>query len=110
MSEETQNDGTMSGLVKTIIGTVGTIVTAGGAWLGSQMFGGGEQPAAQPAAAAPVINITNSNQQSQRAAGGGTKVIERVIEKPAAGQAAAAPAPKPKKKEGDEFKEEAPKW
>lgn len=109
MSEESQNDGTMSGLVKTLIGTVGTIVTAGGAWLGSQMFGGGEQPA-QPAAAAPVINITNSNQQSQRAAGGGgTKVIERVVEKPAA-QTQAAPAPKPKKKEGDEFKEEAPKW
>ena len=109
MSEETQNDGTMSGLVKTIIGTVGTIVTAGGAWLGSQMFGGDE--AAQPApAAAPVINITNTNQQSQKAVGGGTKVIERVVEKPAAGQPAAAPAPKPKKKEGDEFKEEAPKW
>lgn len=108
MSEES-NDGTMSGLVKTLIGTVGTIVTAGGAWLGSQMFGGGEQPA-QPAAAAPVINITNSNQQSQRAAGGGgTKVIERVIEKPAA-QTQAAPAPKPKKKEGDEFKEEKPQW
>ena len=109
MSEE-QNDGTMSGLVKTLIGTVGTIVTAGGAWLGSQMFGGGDQPAAAPAAAAPVINITNSNQQSQRAAGGGgTKVIERVIEKPAA-QTQAAPAPKPKKKEGDEFKEEKPQW
>ena len=108
MSEE-QNDGTMSGLVKTLIGTVGTIVTAGGAWLGSQMFGGGEQPA-QPAAAAPVINITNSNQQSQRAAGGGgTKVIERVIEKPAA-QTQPAPAAKPKKKEGDEFKEEKPQW
>lgn len=108
MSEETQNDGTMSGLVKTIIGTVGTIVTAGGAWLGSQMFGG-DEPAQPVQQAAPVINITNSNQQSQRAAGGGgTKVIERVIEKPAAQQA--APAPKPKKKEGDEFKEEAPKW
>jgi hypothetical protein len=51
MSEESQNDGTMSGLLKTVIGTVGTIVTAGGAWLGSQMFGGGEQPAAQPAPA-----------------------------------------------------------
>jgi len=28
-----------------------------------------------------------------------------VVEKPASN-----PAPKPKKKEGDEFKEEAPKW
>jgi hypothetical protein len=105
MSEES-NDGTMSGLVKTLIGTVGTIVTAGGAWLGSQMFGGGEQPAAAPAAA-PVINITQ-NQAQQQAAG---KTV--IINKGGGGQgtqAAPAPAPKPKKKEGDEFKEEAPKW
>ena len=107
MSEE-QNDGTMSGLVKTLIGTVGTIVTAGGAWLGSQMFGGGEQPA-QPAAAAPVINITQNQAQQQAAHSGGTKVIERVVERPAA-QSQPAPAPKPKKKEGDEFKEEKPQW
>jgi hypothetical protein len=105
MSEESQNEGTMSGLVKTLIGTVGTIVTAGGAWLGSQMFGGGEQPAAAPAAA-PVINITQ-NQAQQQAAG---KTV--IINKNGGGQAAPAqaPAPKPKKKEGDEFKEEAPKW
>ena len=72
MSEESQNDGTMSGLVKTLIGTVGTIVTAGGAWLGSQMFGGGDQPAAP--AAAPVINITQ-NQAQQQSAGGKTIII-----------------------------------
>ena len=30
---EKHNDGTMSGLKKTIIGTVGTLVTAGGAFL-----------------------------------------------------------------------------
>jgi hypothetical protein len=108
MSEESQNDGTMSGLVKTLIGTVGTIVTAGGAWLGSQMFGGGEQPAAQPAAA-PVINITQNQAQQQAASGGKTVIIK---EKAVGGSAqpAPAPAPKPKKKEGDEFKEEAPKW
>ena len=106
MSEE-QNDGTMSGLVKTLIGTVGTIVTAGGAWLGSQMFGGGDQPAA-PAAAAPVINITQNQAQQQAASGGKTIIIK---EKAVGGtQPQAAPAPKPKKKEGDEFKEEAPKW
>ena len=101
MSEES-NDGTMSGLMKTIIGTVGTIVTAGGAWLGSQMFGGGE--AAQPAQqAAPVINIT---QQQQQAAPAGKTVI---IERPAAGAAQAAPA-KPKPKTAKEELEEAPKW
>ena len=107
MSEETQNDGTMSGLVKTLIGTVGTIVTAGGAWLGSQMFGGGEQPAAQPAAA-PVINITQN--QAQQQAAGKTVIINKGGGGGQAAPAQAAPAPKPKKKEGDEFTEEAPTW
>lgn len=107
MSEES-NDGTMSGLVKTLIGTVGTIVTAGGAWLGSQMFGGGEQPTAAPAAA-PVINITQTQAQQQAA---GKTVI---INKGGGGQSAApaqtaAPAPAPKKKEGDEFKEKPAQW
>ena len=103
MSEEqVQNEGTWSGLKKTIVGVAGTVVTAGGVWL-STLLGGGDKEAAPAAAPAPVINITNSNQQAQQS-GGGTKVIERVVEKPA------APAPKPKKKEGDEFKEEAPKW
>jgi hypothetical protein len=102
MSEETQNDGTWSGLKKTIVGVIGTIVTAGGVWL-TTLLGGGDKEAAPAPAAAPIINITNSNQQSQ-GGGGTTKIIERekVIEKPT--------APKPKKKEGDEFKEEAPKW
>ena len=104
MSEES-NDGTMSGLVKTLIGTVGTIVTAGGAWLGSQMFGGGDQPAAAPAAA-PVINITQT--QAQQQAAGKTVIINKGGGNGAPTQS--APAPKPKKKEGDEFKEEAPKW
>jgi len=108
MSEESQNDGTMSGLVKTLIGTVGTIVTAGGAWLGSQMFGGGEQPAA-PAAAAPVINIQNTQNQSQ-SAGGKTVIIKEKAVGAAQAAPAPAPAPKPKKKEGDEFKEEKPQW
>lgn len=103
MSEENvQNEGTWSGLKKTIVGVFGTVVTAGGVWL-TTLLGGGDKEAAPAAAPAPVINITNSNQQAQ-SAGGGTKVIERVVEKPA------APAPKVKKKEGDEFKEEAPKW
>jgi hypothetical protein len=106
MSEES-NDGTMSGLVKTIIGTVGTIVTAGGAWLGSQMFGGGEQPAVQPAAA-PVINITQNQAQQQAASGGKTVIIK---EKAAGGNAQPAPAPAPKpKKEADEFKEKPAAW
>ena len=103
MSEELEqsNDGTWSGLKKTIIGVATTAVMGLGTW-GVTQITGGDEPAPAPAAA-PVINITNSNQQSQ-AAGSGKTVInkekETVKEKP-------APA---KKKEGDEFKEEAPKW
>ena len=105
MSEEVEsaNDGTWSGLKKTIIGVATTAVMGLGTW-GVTLITGGDKEAAPVQQAAPVINITNSNQQSQ-AACGKTKIIERerVVEKP-------APAPKPKKKEGDEFKEEAPKW
>jgi hypothetical protein len=105
MSEEVENanDGTLSGLKKTIIGVVTTAVMGLGTWGVTQITGGDEAPAP---AAAPVINITNSNQQSQAAGGGKTVIIkekETVKEK-------ATPAPAPKKKEGDEFKEEAPKW
>ena len=106
MSEELEqsNDGTWSGLKKTIIGVVTTAVMGLGTWGVTQITGGDEKEAAPVQQAAPVINITNSNQQ--QAAGGNTTIIkERVVEKPAAEKA------KPvKKKEGDEFKEEAPKW
>ena len=105
MSEEVENsnDGTWSGLKKTIIGVATTAVMGLGTWGVTQITGGGDEPA--PVQAAPVINITNSNQQSQAAGGGTTKIIERerVVEKPAA-------APKPKKKEGDEFKEKPAEW
>lgn len=106
MSEE-QQEGTMSSLKKTVVGTLATVVTAGGAWLGSTLFGGGSEDKATPAPA-PVINITNSNQQAQQASGGTTIIKERVVEKPVS-----TPTTQPtknKKKEGDEFKEEAPKW
>jgi hypothetical protein len=103
MAEETEQEGTWSGLKKTIIGVAGTVVTAGGVWL-STLLGGGDKAEPAPAQAAPVINITNSQTQQQAAGGGGKTVI--IKEK----SAAPAPAPKPKKKEGDEFKEEAPKW
>ena len=101
MSEETQNDGTWSGLKKTIVGVAGTVVTAGGVWL-TTLLGGGDKEAT-PVQAAPVINITNSNQQAQPAAGGKTVIIkEKAVE--------AKPTVKPKKKEGDEFKEKEPQW
>ena len=110
MSEELEqnNDGTLSGLKKTVIGVITTAVMGLGTWGVTQITGGGDEPA--PVQAAPVINITNSNQQSQQAAGGNTTIIkERVVEKPAA-QPAAKAEPKPKKKEGDEFKEQPAQW
>jgi hypothetical protein len=101
MSEEQvqQEEGTWSGLKKTIIGTVSTIVLGAGTWVGTTLFGGGDKAEPAPVQqAAPVINITNSNSAP---AGGGTKVIERVVEKPAAEK------PKPKK---DDWTKEEPKW
>jgi len=104
MSEEVENsnDGTWSGLKKTIIGVATTAIMGLGTWGVTQITGGGDEAPAP--AAAPVINITNSNQQSQSAGGGTTKIIERekVVEKPAA-----APV---KKKEADEFKEKPAAW
>ena len=103
MSEELEqsNDGTWSGLKKTIIGTLSTVVLGAGTWLGTTLFGGGEDKAETPAPATQPTIVINNTQQQQQAAGGGTKVIERVVEKPAA-QPAPAPKPKP-------FSEE-PKW
>ena len=60
MSEE-MNDGTWSGLRKTIVGTLSTVVAGGGTWLGVTLFGGGdEEPkeetkTEQAAPAAPVV-------------------------------------------------------
>jgi hypothetical protein len=104
MAEEVENsnDGTLSGLKKTIIGVVTTAVMGLGTWGITQITGGDkdETPVQQ---AAPVINITNSNQQSQSAGSGKTVIIKEK-------ETVKEVAPKPKKKEGDEFKEEAPKW
>jgi flagellar basal body-associated protein FliL len=94
MSEEVQetNDGTWSGLRKTIIGTLGTVVAGGGTWLGVTLFGGGnDEPAeetkteqAAPAAAPVVVNVQQNQENKQKVEnGGGTHVIERVVEKPA---------------------------
>jgi hypothetical protein len=114
MSEETQNDGTWSGLKKTIIGTLSTAVLGLGTWFTTTFLGADKddkeevktEQAAQAQPAAPVvINLQNNNTQQQSSNnGGGTTIIkERVVEK-------TAPAPKPKKKEGDEFKEQPAAW
>jgi flagellar basal body-associated protein FliL len=101
---EKHNDGSMSGLKKTIIGTVGTLVTAGGAFLMTYMQKPKEGENKQAAPQSININIP----QQQQAAAGKTVIINK-----AGGTSAAAPA-KPaapiKKKEGDEFKEKPAQW
>ena len=102
MSEETNNEGGLSGLKKTIIGTLGTVVTAGGVWLTTHL-GGGEATDKEevkteqvaPAPAAPVvINLQNNNTNQQKQSGGTHTVVkERIIEKAAPVQQA-APAQK----------------
>jgi flagellar basal body-associated protein FliL len=106
MSEETQehNDGTMSGLKKTIIGGITTLITAGGVWVSTHLFGGEskdeEKPkteVAAPAAAPIVVNVANNNTNQQKQGGGGTTIIrEKTVEK--ATPAAPAPA-KPKEED-----------
>lgn len=88
MSEEIQNDGSMDSLKKTIIGTIGTLVTAAGVWASTHLFGGEtehkeEVKTEASAPAAPiVVNIENTNQQKQSAAPT-TIIREKVVEKPA---------------------------
>ena len=102
MAEEQEESKGGTSIKSIIIGLISTITLGVGGFITNKLTGGEEEkPAVQQAA--PVINITNSNQQSQAA--GKTVIINKGGDgKPA------APAPKPKKKEGDEFKEEAPKW
>jgi flagellar basal body-associated protein FliL len=102
MSEET-NEGGLSGLKKTIIGTLGTVVTAGGVWLTTQLGISEEkaieevkteQVAPAPAAAPVVINLQNNTTNQQKQSGGTHTVVkERVIEKAAPTQQT-APAQK----------------
>jgi flagellar basal body-associated protein FliL len=74
MSEE-NNEGGLSGLKKTIIGALGTVVTAGGVWLTTHLGGGEtehkeevktEQVAPAPAASPVVINLQNNNTHQQK--------------------------------------------
>jgi hypothetical protein len=109
MAEEAENSG--GGSLKSIlIGLASTIALGVGGYVTKQLTGEGDEPAAAVSAPAPVINITNSNQQAQQQSAGGKTVIIKEKAVPGAAQPQAAPAPKPKKKEGDEFKEEKPQW
>ena len=95
MSEETNvetNDGTWSGLKKTIIGGLSTAILAGGTWVTTHLFGGSDEskeehkteqvaPAAQPVI---NVNLENNNTNQQKQSGGTNTIIrERVVEKPA---------------------------
>jgi hypothetical protein len=109
MSEEQNvetNDGTWSGLKKTIIGALTTLVTAGGVWLSTQLFGGKEEtseshPVQQ---SAPVININNTQQQTATAGGTTTIIKEKVVEKSAPQETKKA---EPKQ---DDLKTKEPQW
>ena len=102
MSEEVEQESTGKSFKNIIIGLVSTVTLGVGGFITNKLTGGDDEAAPAPAAA-PVINITNSNQQSQ-AAGGKTVIIKEKSTEPA------KPAAPVKKKDGDEFKEEAPKW
>ena len=100
MAEEVEQESTGKSFKNIIIGLVSTVTLGVGGFITNKLTGGDEAAPVQQAA--PVINITNSNQQSQ-AAGGKTVIIkEKTVE--------TKPAAPVKKKDGDEFKEEAPKW
>jgi hypothetical protein len=101
MSEEQQEQQSGGGSIKNIIlGLVSTITLGVGGWFTTKLTGGDEKEAPVQQAA-PVINIQNTQTQSQ-SAGGKTVIIKE--------KETVKEQPKPKKKEGDEFKEEAPKW
>ena len=103
MAEEVEQESTGKSFKGIIITLVSTVTLGIGGFITNKLTGGGDD---KPAAvqAAPVINIQNTQNQSQ-AAGGKTVIINKGGDgKPA------QPVAKPKKKEGDEFKEEAPKW
>jgi len=101
---EKHNDGTMTGLKKTIIGTISTLVVGGGTFLMSYL----QKPKEDAnKTAQPAININIPAQQQAQSTKTvivkeGSSSAAKPVEKPAVA--------KPKKKEGDEFKEEAPKW
>jgi hypothetical protein len=98
MAEE-QEESTGKSFKNIIIGLVSTVTLAVGGFITNKLTGGDDKET--PAAVAPVINIQNN--QTQSAGGGKTVIIKEKA-------ADAKPAAKPKKKDGDEFKEEAPKW
>ena len=100
MAEE-QEESTGKSFKNIIIGLVSTVTLAVGGFITNKLTGGGdkETPATQQAAPSIIIN----NSQQQQVTGGKTIIIkEKAVD--------AKPAAPVKKKDGDEFKKEDPKW
>ena len=102
MAEEVEQESTGKSFKGIIITLVSTVTLGVGGFITNKLTGGDDKEAAPVQQAAPVINITNSNQQ-QQAAGKTVIIKEKSTETP-------KPAAPVKKKDGDEFKEEVPKW
>jgi hypothetical protein len=102
MAEEQEQQSGGTSIKQILIGLVSTITLGVGGWFTTKLTGGDEKEAAPVQQAAPVINIQNTQNQSQSAGGGKTVIIKE--------KETVKEQPKPKKKDGDEFKEEAPKW
>lgn len=103
MAEE-QEESTGKSFKGILITLVSTVTLGIGGWITTKLTGGEKEdtPVQQ---AAPVININNTQTQQQSAGGSKTVIIKEkeTVTKP-------ADQPKPKKKEGEEFKEEKPLW
>ena len=105
MSEEQQEQSGGGSMKNVIIGFISTITLGVGGFITNKLTGGDDKEAAPVQQSTPlIINnpaqqaapvIINNTQIQQQSAGGKTVIKE--------------PAPA-KKKDGDEFKEEAPKW
>jgi flagellar basal body-associated protein FliL len=99
MSEEQENDGTLSGLKKTIIGTIATVVTGGGVWLSTMLFGGGaeETPTQQAAPAPVVVNVQQNQENTQQQKGGTNTIVKETIK-----EVPAQPVKEEKKSESED--------
>jgi hypothetical protein len=99
---EKHNDGSMSGLKKTMIGTIGTLVTAGGAFLMTYLQKPKEGDIKQPTPQSININMPTQQQATSNS--------KTVIIKEKSSTAPQPVVPATKKKDGDEFKEKPAQW
>lgn len=105
---EKHNDGTMSGLKKTVIGTVGTLVTAGGAFLMTYL----QKPKESDAKAQPQTqqSININIPQQQQAAGGKTVIIKEKAPADKDVKKAENSEKPAKKKENSEYTDKPAQW